>query len=117
MKRGERIRKRREELGISQAELGRLVGRTRSLISNIEKTDKVNDLTYFDIISILGLTPETEDEHFLVKRFDKVREAQTPYLKEKTEVERDVMKREIAHLQEIIELQRSVIEMLKGKKG
>lgn len=73
MKRGERIRSRREELGISQAELARMLKKTRSLVSYIEKTGKVNDLTYYDILKKLELSPETKTNNFLLNDSHKLK--------------------------------------------
>lgn len=111
MTRGERIRKRREELGISQSELARLLGKTRSLVSFAEKTGKVNDLTYYDALRILELTPETEDEQFLVKRFQHFDEPIAGYSTVNKELE--FLRRENETLRELVNLQKSVIEMLR----
>lgn len=111
MTRGERIRKRREELGISQSELARLLGKTRSLVSYAEKTGKVNDLTYYDALRILELSPETEDEQFLVKRFQHFEEPTANYSSLNKELE--FLRRENETLRELVTLQKSVIEMLR----
>lgn len=99
------------ELGISQAELARMLRKTRSLISGIEKTGKVNDLTYFDILRALNLTPETEDEQFLVKRFQHFDEPIAGYSTVNKELE--FLRRENETLRELVNLQKSVIEMLR----
>ena len=114
MKRGDRIQNRREELGISQAELARMLNKTRSLISHIEKTGKVNDLTYYDILQKLDLAPQTEEEHYLVKRFEHIDKPSDLIKNMSNELE--YMRRENVTLREMIELQKAVIEMLrKGK--
>ena len=115
MKRGERIRSRREELGISQAELARMLKKARSLVSYIEKTGKVNDLTYYDILKKLELSPETEDEQFLVKRFSQVEEPKM-YFRNEYDVELLSLRRENQTLREMMELQKAVIEMLRKEK-
>ena len=111
MNRGERIKSRREELGISQAELARMLGRTRSLISHIEKTGKVNDLTYYDVLKVLQLKPETADEQFLVKRFQQVEDTEIVYGNMNAEL--DFLRRENETLRELVNVQKSVIEMLR----
>jgi transcriptional regulator with XRE-family HTH domain len=110
MNRGERIRKRREELGISQAELARMLSRTRSLISYIEKTGKVNDLTYFDIAQRIGIALLSEDEQFLNKRFASEKNPETELLRNQ---ELDFLRRENDALKEIISLQKNVIDLLR----
>lgn len=111
MNRGERIRVRREELGISQAELARMLGKTRSLISYIEKTGKVNDLTFYDIIRKLDLPIQSEDEQFLVKRFDRGDESQIQNERSRSELE--FLRREVSTLRDMVELQKAVIELLR----
>lgn len=111
MNRGARIKTRREELGISQSELARLLGKTRSLVSFAEKTGKVNDLTYYDALRILELSPETEDEQFLVKRFQHFEEPAANYSNLNKELE--FLRRENETLRELVTLQKSVIEMLR----
>ncbi len=115
MNRGERIKLRREELGLSQAELARMLGKTRSLVSYIEKTGKVNDLTYYDILKKLELHPETEDEQFLVKRLLQVEEPKL-YFRNENDIELMSVKRENQTLREMVELQKAVIEMLRKER-
>lgn len=110
MNRGERIRIRRKELGISQAELARMLSKTRSLISYIEKTGKFNDLTYYDIAKQIGLTLVSEDEHYLTKRFALDTSAETEQLRN---LEIEFLRRENHSLKEIIELQKNVIAFLR----
>jgi transcriptional regulator with XRE-family HTH domain len=110
MNRGDRIRKRREELGISQAKLARMLSKTRSLISYIEKTGKVNDLTYYDISRRIGLSLVSEDEQFLSKRFNT---ELNPDLGQIQLLEIEFLRRENHALKEIIELQKNVISMLR----
>ena len=114
MNRGDRIRKRREELSISQAELARMLNKTRSLVSHIEKTGKVNDLTYYDILRKLNLSPEGEDEVHLAKRMSILRDEDSTYTASSSEIE--FLKREINTLREMVELQKAVIEMLRKER-
>jgi transcriptional regulator with XRE-family HTH domain len=110
MNRGERIRARRKELGISQAELARMLSKTRSLISYIEKTGKVNDLTYFDIAQRIGIAFLSEDEQFLSKRFSPEKSSDNEHLRN---LELDFLRRENDALKEIISLQKNVIDLLR----
>ena len=114
MNRGERIRNRREELGISQAELARMLNKTRSLVSHIEKTGKVNDLTYYDILRKLDLSPVGEDEIHLAKRMSILRDQDSHYTTSISEIE--FLRREISTLREMVELQKAVIEMLRKER-
>ena len=57
---GERIRQRREELGLSQSELARIVGyKSRSSINKLEKDDKngVSREQLYKIAQALKVTP------------------------------------------------------------
>jgi transcriptional regulator with XRE-family HTH domain len=114
MNRGARIKTRREELGISQAELARMLNKTRSLVSYIEKTGKVNDLTYYDILRKLDLSPEGEDEIHLAKRMSILRDQDSLYGANTSEIE--FLKRENNTLREMVELQKAVIEMLRKER-
>ena len=112
MERGERIKKRREELGISQADLARMLSKTRSLISHIEKTGKVNDLTYFEIMKALEMPVEIESDLLLVKRVEQFKGINS----RENNLEVEFLAKENSSLKQIIELQRAVIELLKNKK-
>ena len=112
MERGKRIKKRREELGISQADLARLLSKTRSLISYIEKTGKVNDLTYFEIMKALEMPVEIESDLLLVKRVEQFKGINL----KGHNLELEFLAKENSSLKQIIELQRAVIELLKNKK-
>jgi|688.fasta_scaffold503855_2 transcriptional regulator with XRE-family HTH domain len=53
---GIKIKKAREKRGITQKELAKNIHRTRPLISQIERTGIVNDITLRSILQILGLS-------------------------------------------------------------
>jgi transcriptional regulator with XRE-family HTH domain len=112
--RGAKIRNKRMELGLSQAELARRIGKTRGYINTIEKTGKVNDLTYYDILRKLDLSPEGEDEIHLAKRMSILRDQDSHYTASISEIE--FLRREISTLREMVELQKAVIEMLRKER-
>lgn len=117
MNQGEKIRKRRVELDLTQAELGAMVGQTRAHISYIEKTGRVNYNTYQAIAKALGLSTEyhsyknpTPESASIagesVQLFQKVQENTVG-------MENTMLRKEVNSLKQIVELQKMVIEMLK----
>ena len=117
MDRGEQIKKRRLELGISQAALARKLKKTRSLMSYIEKTGKVNELTFYEIMIALGMTPEMSIADLKGSRINMLQESKVDYIPRISEL--DHLRKENASLKEIIELQKAVINLqkLKDHKG
>jgi transcriptional regulator with XRE-family HTH domain len=110
MNKGLQIKERRMELGISQAALARKLSKTRSLLSYIEKTGKVNDLTYYEIMIALGITPEMKSFGLANSRLSMLSEAKVDYIPKISEL--DHLRKENESLKDIIELQKSIIAML-----
>lgn len=94
---------------MTQTHLGALVGKTRAHISFIERTGKVNHLTYLQILKALGLMPYPEEEDPIL---GSIAESSAAY-SQHAGATIDYLKSEIKTLREIIELQKTVIEMLK----
>ncbi len=55
---GERIKRLRAFRGMTQEELAEALGKTRSLVSFLERTGKVNKYTLQEIAGILKTTPD-----------------------------------------------------------
>lgn len=101
-------------MGLSQAELARRLSKTRSLLSYIEKTGKVSDLTYFEIMVALGVTLD-KDETFGNSRLAILQESKPEYFSKISEVEH--LRKENSSLKEIIQLQKSLITLLEKQSG
>ena len=94
---------------MSQAELARKLNKTRSLLSFIEKTGKVNDLTYFEIMHILGISTEAEGQ-IGKTRLQILNDSKGDYVPRISEL--DHLRKENSTLKEMIEVQKSLINML-----
>lgn len=118
MNQGEKIRKRRQELDLTQAELGTMVGQTRAHISYIEKTGRVNYHTYQAIAKALGLSTEYYS-HKMAQIGDTIQTvAESPTMFQRVQdgalsMENTMLRKEVNSLKQIVELQKMVIEMLK----
>jgi transcriptional regulator with XRE-family HTH domain len=115
---GEKIRRRRQELDLTQAQLGAMVGQTRAHISYIEKTGRVNYHTYQAIAKAMGMSPNynvgDDDENSASsgvvyqpsETYQRTQEGQLV-------TENAMLRKENNSLKQIVELQKMVIELLK----
>jgi transcriptional regulator with XRE-family HTH domain len=118
--RGAKIRNKRMELGLSQAELARRIGKTRGYINTIEKTGKVSDITYLQLINQVGITPseDAEGEKIISQISKLVMEPSKIDVAEQTRFLMNQVKHlqmEIDSKKEIIELQKTLIEFLQNQ--
>jgi transcriptional regulator with XRE-family HTH domain len=104
---GQKIKRLRAFKGLTQEDLATKIGRTRSLISYIERTGNINKQTLNEIILIL----ESNAEEFELKSVDffssnkEVKKEMTDITKNVYEILIRELKEEIAYLKKIIDVQ------------
>jgi transcriptional regulator with XRE-family HTH domain len=102
---GQKIKRLRAFKGITQEDLAIKVGKTRSLISYIERTGNINKQTLNEIILIL----ESNPEEFELKSVDffssnkEVKKEMTDITKNAYEILIKELKEEISYLKKIID--------------
>ncbi len=109
---GNHIKFLRTLKGITQQELAEAINKTRPLISSIEQTGNVNELTLRKICDVL----EVDMQDLLQKTSDPSAQY-TPLKKANDEVlsENKTLKEENKRLKELVDSQREIIELLKEK--
>ena len=113
---GQKIKRLRAFKGMTQEDLAIKVGKTRSLISYIERTGNINKQTLNEIILIL----ESNPEEFELKSIDffssnkEVKKEMTDIAKNAYEILIRELKEEISYLKKIIDDQ---FLLLKEKKN
>lgn len=119
MKAGKKIKLIRLLKGFTQKELAHEIGKTRALLSHIEKTDKINHETLLLILKALKITENDFDlfdeetvNNIVIKKSEKPEDDTMKKLHE----ELIFIKKENILLQEIIQAQKELINVLK-KKG
>ena len=117
MNRGEKIKNKRIELNLSQAELARRIGKTRGYINSIEKTGKVSDITYLQIIHQLGISSNDDEEgEKILAQINSINLDNSKLTFEETTLQLQSklthLQRELESKKEIIELQKTLIEFL-----
>jgi len=117
---GEKIRRRRQELGLTQAALGAMVSQTRAHISYIEKTGRVNYNTYQAIAKALGMsTHYVSPKELASEGLSSVNEPEPLQYYQSSSSENTLttenahLRKEIHSFKQIVELQKMVIELLK----
>jgi transcriptional regulator with XRE-family HTH domain len=115
--RGEKIKNKRIELNLSQAELARRIGKTRGYINSIEKTGKVSDITYLQIIHQLGISSNDDEEgEKILAQINSINLDNSKLTFEETTLQLQSklthLQRELESKKEIIELQKTLIEFL-----
>ncbi len=108
---GKKIKVLRAEKGISQQELADLINKTRTLISHIEITSKVNFFTLTEIANALNVTVSHFTDEFTSKNI--VKEDGVDYSNLTERIEK--VERENELLNEIIQNQKEIIAQLKDK--
>lgn len=108
---GKKIKILRAEKGLSQQELADLINKTRTLISHIEVTSKVNFYTLNEIAEALEVPVSyfTDDTYSLTA----VAESSEQYSNMNEKIKK--LEREIELLNEIITNQKEIIQQLKEK--
>lgn len=108
---GKKIKILRAQKGISQQQLADLINKTRTLISHIEVTSKVNFFTLTEIAIALDVTVAYFTDDFTSVNVVKETSAGYSTLAEKIEQ----LERENELLNEIIQNQKEIIAQLKEK--
>lgn len=108
---GKKIKVLRAEKGISQQELADLVNKTRTLISHIEVTSKVNFFTLTEIANALDVTVSYFTDDTTAENI--VKEKGVDYLKLSERIKK--IERENELLNEIVQNQKEIISQLKDK--
>ncbi len=101
---GRHIRMARTFRGMSQEDLAVAISKTRSLVSAIERTGRVNSATFEDILQALDLTHEEFSNKFAEER---------PGYQTKLEEENESLRKEIDQLQKLVSVQQDLIDLLK----
>lgn len=108
---GKKIKVLRAEKGISQQELADLINKTRTLISHIEVTSKVNFFTLTEIANALNVTVSYFTDDFTSENV--LKEQGVDYSKLSERIKK--VERENELLSEIILNQKEIITQLKDK--
>lgn len=113
MHKGEKIKLIRQLKGLTQEELAQKINKTRSMVSSIEQTGKVNHYTLLSILKVLSISEE--DLHAFdgkkITNSDSGKN-EVALLKEKLE---NALK-EIETLKELVKSQKKLIGVLERRK-
>lgn len=114
MHKGKKIKMIRALKGLTQEQLALKINKTRSMVSNIEQTGKVNHYTLLSILNALSIT-ENDFDKFDGKKVT-LDSGNSELKTTKKELERAL--REIDTLNELVKSQKKVIQMLerRGKR-
>ena len=108
---GQKIKVLRAEKGISQQKLADLINKTRTLVSHIEVTSKVNFYTLTEIASVLDVSVSHFTDNQGSIHILKENKAEYSVVSEKVKK----LERENELLNEIIQNQKEIITQLKEK--
>ena len=109
---GERIKRLRAFRGMTQEELAEALGKTRSLVSFLERTGKVNKYTLQEIAGILKTTPDELEAGNLVE--EKAEESYSTNSNQEALIEQ--LQNEILFLKETIHHQWQLLKELSKSK-
>ncbi len=108
---GQKIKVLRAERGISQQKLADLINKTRTLVSHIEVTSKVNFYTLTEIANVLGVSVSHFTDELVYENIAKESKEEYSNLSDKIKK----LERENELLNEIIQNQKEIITQLKEK--
>ena len=108
---GQKIKVLRAEKGISQQKLADLINKTRTLVSHIEVTSKVNFYTLTEIANVLGVSVSHFTDESVYENIAKESKEEYSNLSDKIKK----LERENELLNEIIQNQKEIITQLKEK--
>jgi transcriptional regulator with XRE-family HTH domain len=103
---GKKIRIIRAIKGISQQQLADRIGRTRSLVSNIEQTGKINYFTFQDILKVFKMT-EAEFHNYQPK------DVMKPYSEQDLIKENKELKEKLTHTEKELDMMKELIQTYK----
>jgi transcriptional regulator with XRE-family HTH domain len=104
---GEKIKRLRAFRGMTQEELAEALGKTRSLVSFLERTGKVNKYTLQEISGILKTTPDELEAGITLEE-----DSQPAYSTTNSEELIDQLRKEISFLKETINNQWQLLKEL-----
>jgi transcriptional regulator with XRE-family HTH domain len=113
---GENIKTLRKLAGMNQAELADKIGKTRGLVSTIEKRGKVNYYTLKDIATALDTSVEFIENYEkgqVVIHKSLLSDKQDEYIT----LNISTLLREIELLKQVIEQQRKIIELMESEQS
>jgi transcriptional regulator with XRE-family HTH domain len=110
---GKAIKNLRLLAGLTQTHIGKGIGKTKGLISQIEKTGKVNYYTLVKIAKTLKTTPEKIEQYQQSLANPKYEELNSPAQNSLPELE--LLKLENLRLKEQIQLLKKTIILLESK--
>ena len=99
--------------GLSQAELAEKIGKTRGMVSYIEKQGKVNHYTLKDIANALNTSIEAIETYSNENKIISIN--QISETRKLIPLDNNSLKREIELLKELIENQKKIIELLEKR--
>lgn len=108
---GQKIKVLRAKRGISQQKLADLINKTRTLVSHIEVTSKVNFYTLTEIANVLGVSVSHFTDESVHENI--VKESKEEYSSLSDKIKK--LERENELLNEIIQNQKEIITQLKEK--
>lgn len=108
---GQKIKVLRAERGISQQKLADLINKTRTLVSHVEVTSKVNFYTLTEIANVLGVSVSHFTDESVYENIAKENKEEYSSLSDKIKK----LERENELLNEIIQNQKEIITQLKEK--
>ncbi len=115
---GEKIKRIRSFRGMTQEDLAKGIGKTRSLISFFERTGSINKYTLSEISKILNITPE-ELEQFEIEAIEPVLTERNDAIYTKSDLYQKMIERqqaEIEFLKETISHQQNLLNQLSKSK-
>jgi transcriptional regulator with XRE-family HTH domain len=108
---GEKIKRLRAFRGMTQEELAEALGKTRSLVSFLERTGKVNKYTLQEIAGILKTTPDDLEAGITLEE-----DSQPGYSNTNDEQLIEQLRQEISFLKETINNQWQLLKELSKSK-
>lgn len=118
MHNGKKIKLLRTYNNLTQEDLGKKINRTRGLISNIERTGKINHYTLIDILKVFEIS---EQEFELFNPAENPIKQKPNNYKENEEI--NLLKEKLEYYQKennllktVIESQKTIIGMIEGRQ-
>ncbi|MDB3887336.1 helix-turn-helix domain-containing protein [bacterium] len=108
---GKKIKILRVKNGLNQQQLADLINKTRTLISHIEVTSKVNYYTLNEIAKVFGV----DVTYFTEKDNNELKEDAPAYSKAEDKIEK--LEREVELLTQIVDNQKELIKQLKENRS
>jgi len=115
---GQHIKRLRSFRGMNQEQLAKAIGKTRSLISHMERTGVVNDYTLKDIAAVLNVDVEEIEKGIIPAELLSTQDPEAVVIKQDPCKETiSKQKEEISFLKDTINHQWQLLHELARKKG